>query len=487
MPLQICTPRLAALGLRPITACGDTSATLPPLCIHSWSAARRYNGSSSTILADHQLRHAARCARHAFEAYLCSLPAEIGDDGLKPADWAFGASPPSVGKSVAHFAMQLYLSATQARPFRNILPNDALMDWRWRPMETCHGLDSSTPWLWLKPDVCDHSERRTRLWRRSKRGEGGAAATTTTDDDPSFEQTRTGSRLLQLVRGNTSGHWRRTEDPLWVATAGGGATTAGFWTAGMLVRRVWRHAVGPCTRLRVDALLRDANLRLGVSRSGSLGAGNLRSNDGGEPFVPLQRPRRLAVAVHIRRGDACERWASEEAVGTRREDGLPRPCFATHEYLAAARALLAQLRGQRRERNEATGGGVAWLLVATDSPTALTELRGLIQTSEFELLHANGPRGAAWGGVAEGANVGRTRQEAAQEFIEARNDRGLIDRGAVVSGFFADLELLARADAFVGTAASWTSRVALLAIVGETGSVPPFVMLDRPLGKLWFA
>ena len=79
-------------------------------------------------------------------------------------------------------------------------------------------------------------------------------------------------------------------------------------------------------------------------------------------------------------------------------------------------------------------------------------------------------------------------KDASKEFIEARNDRGLVDRRLVVASFFADLELLAsRADAFVGTAASWTSRVALLAMAGEAGGLPPYAMVDRPLGRLWFS
>ena len=48
-------------------------------------------------------------------------------------------------------------------------------------------------------------------------------------------------------------------------------------------------------------------------------------------------------------------------------------------------------------------------------------------------------------------------------------------------------QLLSRADAFVGTAASWTSRLVLLAIAGEIAAVPPFAMVDKPLGQLWFA
>ena len=60
-------------------------------------------------------------------------------------------------------------------------------------------------------------------------------------------------------------------------------------------------------------------------------------------------------------------------------------------------------------------------------------------------------------------------------------------RRAVFASLFADLRLLRAADAFVGTSASWTSRLALLAITGETGALPPFELLDKPLGQLWFA
>ena len=73
------------------------------------------------------------------------------------------------------------------------------------------------------------------------------------------------------------------------------------------------------------------------------------------------------------------------------------------------------------------------------------------------------------------------------DFIEARNDRGLVDRKEVIGSFLADVSLLSGADGLVATAASWTSRVALLAIIGESGRIPPFVMVDRPIGQLWFA
>ena len=65
------------------------------------------------------------------------------------------------------------------------------------------------------------------------------------------------------------------------------------------------------------------------------------------------------------------------------------------------------------------------------------------------------------------AALGLKREAALEHFIERRNGRGLVDRRAVFASLFADLHLLRAADAFVGTAASWTSRLALLAISGE--------------------
>ena len=75
---------------------------------------------------------------------------------------------------------------------------------------------------------------------------------------------------------------------------------------------------------------------------------------------------------------------------------------------------------------------------------------------------------------------GRTRRERRPRL--QRPSRG---RGSAAPQ--ADLQLLRGADAFVGTAASFTSRLALLAIAGESGALPAFELLDRPLGQLWFA
>ena len=125
--------------------------------------------------------------------------------------------------------------------------------------------------------------------------------------------------------------------------------------------------------------------------------------------------------------------------------------------------------------------------VASDSAAALAELSSLVDPSEFEVLHAGGARGEGWGGAPDTANLGRARAAAQADFIESRNRRGLVDREKVVGSLFADIELLSRADAFVGTAASWTSRILFLAILAERGAVPPFAMVDQPMRQVWFA
>ena len=60
-------------------------------------------------------------------------------------------------------------------------------------------------------------------------------------------------------------------------------------------------------------------------------------------------------------------------------------------------------------------------------------------------------------------------------------------RDVALGSLLADLELLSRAEIFVGTSASWTSRLALLAIIGEQGAIPPFALLDAPLRCVWCA
>ena len=127
----LCPPALHRAGLRSALNCGD-SATAPPTCSGpAWTTSLQHDGWPFGS----GRRRGVACAQHAFEQYLCQLPGQGGRSGeLRPADWAFGAEPPTVGKFVARVAMQLYLGAAAASPaFRPLLPREALRQWSWRP------------------------------------------------------------------------------------------------------------------------------------------------------------------------------------------------------------------------------------------------------------------------------------------------------------------------------------------------------------------
>ena len=75
--------------------------------------------------------------------------------GLRAADWSFGGDPPSVGKFVGRWAMQLYLGSTVAAdPFRQTLSNGLLRSWRWRPQRGCSAAAARHDTAWLLGDVC---------------------------------------------------------------------------------------------------------------------------------------------------------------------------------------------------------------------------------------------------------------------------------------------------------------------------------------------
>jgi hypothetical protein len=288
---------------------------------------------------------------------------------------------------------------------------------------------------------------------------------------PALASVRAGQRLLGLVRGNSSGARSARANPWWVATATGGVTSAGLWLASEAVLHA-RNAIGNCTARLVGKALKDA------SRGNRWAPASTESTESG----------RYDIGVQIRRGDACERWARHVGDGAAK---VRRPCFEAGMYLNEARHLVRVLDIQRwgESGSPSTRRAVVHrLLVATDSPTAAAELLRLVPKGEFEVVQASSPRGAEWGGVHEATGGGHgARSTHEVNFIEARNDRHLVKRETVIGSLHADLELLSLSDAFVGTAASWTSRLALLAIVAEQGKVPPFALLDQPLRQIWFA
>ena len=314
-------------GLSPHNRCGD-SATLPPTCASSsaWTLSLHSNGTGHSAT-----RSAARCAREAFDTYLCSMASAPAGSALpRPPDWAFSDDPPSVGKFVARWAMTLYLRSTATAPVRHVLPSSEVRGWQWLPTTSSCGTATGVDDAWLIRDVCAGVDVRILsppLPRRSA----------------SLSKLMLG--FATIAAGNSSGRWKKREDPFWVATAGGGVTAAGLWWAGQLVRLV-RSSLGPCGRVALATETRMA-----------AAAGKRRAGE-----------RRFTVAVHMRRGDACMRWAQ-------RGDGnyaSGRPCYRAAEYMDGVRELI-------RVHGKSTGRRVvrARLLVASDSTEAVAELTAL--------------------------------------------------------------------------------------------------------------
>ena len=391
--------------------------------------------------------HERACARDALVERLCNLPVGRADSLPRTPIFAFGDQPLTIGKFLAQWSMHLWLGVAASPPYRYVLPQE-LRAWVWLPEGHCDadGAPAARD-AWFAPDVCS-----------GRRGTDAAALVGVVD------ASATGRKMLAHLRGNSSGTWGGGADSAWMATDGGGSTHAGLWVAGAMMR-LTLDSLGPCADATARSLLATQPERRRLGRCAG-------------PTIAAP-----TIAVHIRRGDACERWAPP---ARRAVVGEGRPCYHTRHYAQAVRAIVDTWHGGGEPPRSAR------VLVASDSPTAVAEMRR-------ELAAARGdagphvsvgavrmPRGAGWGGAREGSVLGAGESAARLEFIEKRYERGLVNRTAALGGALADLLLLRTANGFVGTASSWFSRLVLLAIVGERAAVPPFAMIDQPLRRVWF-
>ena len=161
------------------------------------------------------------------------------------------------------------------------------------------------------------------------------------------------------------------------------------------------------------------------------------------------------VAVHIRRGDACQVFGGDRVQDRRR-------CFPTDKYVEAARRLLNKY-------------GHKTIKVASDSPVAISEFAAMMG-GDVAVEALNFDRGAVGG--PENATLGLGFAAAQSKFIERRPDKP--DAALALTSFLADLEHLAACDAFVGTWEATLSRLAILNLAARAGALPPFIWLDAP-------
>lgn len=153
----------------------------------------------------------------------------------------------------------------------------------------------------------------------------------------------------------------------------------------------------------------------------------------------------FSVAVHIRRGDSCERWTATVGDHDQVNKG-GRPCYDTKLYVEAVLKMYQHYALTSIE-----------VRLATDSFHAarnfVSRMKHVIPEARVYLLHYN--RHATSG---ESPNEIPRSGAVPPLFIEHRNAGGEIDREQALVYFVSEMLLLSEADAFVGTPGSMVSK-----------------------------
>lgn len=292
-----------------------------------------------TFDAPHGSTPLSCCTQSAIDAYLCSLrsrrqiPAALAPGMLDRGFlWGNANSSLTIGKFIGRFALLMFLSTTaSAKPFRYRLPAETLLGWEWRPafhslgLASCDGASA-----WIQADVCGVERKDASAVPR-------AAAI--------------GSTLLSSPL--SAGVAQNPQARLLHALGRGSSSALGLWWSGQLVRSILFRP-GLCGEAAVS------ELKQFVTMTVRPGAKRRAVPFGGDPNATLQsyRPRDLIVsvtskstlaapvtpkacppphapsspppngdaacviAVHVRRGDACERYADPGDGRVRRAGGV---------------------------------------------------------------------------------------------------------------------------------------------------------------------
>ena len=248
------------------------------------------------------------------------------------------------------------------------------------------------------------------------------------------------------------------------------ASPSAMFTISAFLRALWeRGGLSPALRREVET---SSTAALGECLRG---VGGVYAND--EEGWPR------SVSVHVRRGDACMRWAEPGDV----DMTFGRPCYRTEHYVRAA-------------RNLAETYGASVVLLATDDPDVLEEARRIsAEETSAEASDTSGkhPSPLHWCMVPDAARgrVGGKQWVNAYDsqapvdwetypdsddavMIERRLARGELDPAEAVLSLMKDADFLRRGMAFVGTFKSVTGRLMYLSMQGRMRRPPPYVALD---------
>lgn len=355
--------------------------------LDTWMEGSEHIPDISPAALSKDAKEQLRLSSLSYSSYLCQLP--VSNNSFRVAGWGGEATPRDAPLRSHMTAAKVYLWWADYALEKVVCTNQPSMarllsldGWLFMPSPQSGDCAETTAWQPL--DMRSHCGRTQRLNAQSNPGAS------------SFHPVAPSVELL-------------------------GGASAATWLKGQLTQMAL-NSLGPCARNARDRFL------------------NVRGSHPAQLLVEGGQ----TIGMHVRRGDACERWEGEPGEG--------RVCYALSTYMDAARRLRARY-------------GASHIHLATDSPSVIKEAAKYTPEFTFEFLEMNR---TSVGGE-EGVGM---------PFVERRTSKMSAGQKADMIGtLMADIAFLSEADMLVGTADATMTHLTLWAQVGRQGRVPPFVLL----------
>ena len=352
--------QLSPSEIDPPCTVSQVAAALQPLISQPSSSAAPFTTSRLHLPTTTPSAASRRCARAAFDAFACSLPRYSGAH-IPVSDWLFGAVPRDNELQIRPYRLYLILFRGQRAAVRATTQRSRRLLWRPPADSTCSASNNGA--AWLLADVCATSNGVPPSTR--------VPSVASLERSYAWQQMRLAARAAQHVRRP----FALVECRVGRRRHGGGFV-------------VCRAAAPACGHRSARALVKRLLLATGAASR-----------------VPCPAPTTMVACGRLR--SRCT-----YAVATRASGGvcqeIPRPRLGR-----ALRSVTSTLRGGclRTSRQHAASAAVAALRRPYSSSRPIRRLPCWSSQSGTRDGGApcHTPRGEAWGGAAEGAELSEPR------------------------------------------------------------------------------
>ncbi|KAL3932257.1 MAG: hypothetical protein SGPRY_000777 [Prymnesium sp.] len=220
------------------------------------------------------------------------------------------------------------------------------------------------------------------------------------------------------------------------------------------------HLLQPRVEVKVSQLLSQCNTMDQQGRISVMGERHIASPGGTQ-----------AMAMHVRRGDACETLAISMT-----NIYSPRRCFPMSEYMRAAEVMRSLY-------------GIERILLITDSPNVTSWVKRSRQARKFEWQWLELDRGSIGGDASQ--NLHKPKEK--RVYIEHRAAKRNPSNALQVESMVADLRFSSEASVVIGTSRSFVTHAIQMVMWARSGVLPPVISLEGdPIytllhvrGKFW--